>query len=276
MTLSPLPTTASALAALFAMLWMSPGALLAAPSVSFDDALVTDRPDAAESSQTVGKLRVQIETGVDLESTSSSDAKRRSLRIPTKLRLGLIDALEIHLESDTFAYDTLELGATSRSETGATDLDLGMKWHIADGGGWAPSLGLLVAVSLPLGAEAFTDDIYALSPTLAAEWELFADVGLGTNLGVTTPLTGRDGHDDSLRFAAAIGRSWDPLSERLGSFIEVFGETPLRGEGDPEVYIDGGFTYLLTPELQLDLNARIGLTKAAADVGGGLGLAARF
>lgn len=273
----------SALLGLASLLALAPALLAAEAPSRYDDALVTDRPDAAESSRTVGKLRVQVETGIDVEVSSlgaggagSGAGDRRSLRVPTKLRLGLIDALEIHVESGAFAYDSVEVGGGSTSETGLPDLDLGAKWHITEGGGWIPSLGLLVAASMPIGGEAFTEDIYALSPTLIADWELGAGVGLGTNLGITSPLTDRGSHDDSLRFAVAFGRSWDPLSERLGSYIEVFGETRGGGKEDPEMYIDGGFTFLVTPDLQLDVNARVGVTEPAADVGGGLGLSARF
>jgi hypothetical protein len=66
------------------------------------------------------------------------------------------------------------------------------------------------------------------------------------------------------------------LAERTRSFVEYFGlyYDGLAGDG-PEHYLDGGFTYLVNNDLQLDLRAGKGLSDAADDFFTGVGLSVR-
>jgi hypothetical protein len=61
------------------------------------------------------------------------------------------------------------------------------------------------------------------------------------------------------------------LSDELGTFIEFFGETP-TGKGKPVNFVDGGFTYALADNLQVDILGGVGISEAADDwfVGAGL------
>lgn len=242
---------------------------LLVPNAALADEIVTDRPDVAESSETVGAGRVQVETAGDVESARRDGQRTTTWRTPTKLRLGLSQSFELHLETDGFAHD--RTGGADLAETGMSDLDVGFKVHLLDGGGAWPSTGLLLALTLPIGSGAFTSDTYTLLPTLAMDWELTRAWGLGINVGVTAPLDNRDEQSDTLRWAVAIGRSWAPLVDSLRTYIEAFGEHGFGGDFS-SVAIDGGFAWLVTPLLQLDLTMRVGLTNDAPDVGGALGL----
>lgn len=133
------------------------------------------------------------------------------------------------------------------------------------------STGFLLSTGLPVGSEQFTLDHYTLSATLATDWDLGADWALGANPGHTAALSERPENPDTLRFAAAVWRSWAPLIEPLGSFAESAGEVPLDGS-ESALILHGGFAYLLTPLLQLDLSVQGGLPAAAPDLGAGLGV----
>jgi hypothetical protein len=243
---------------------------LSLPTVAAaDDTIVTDRPDVAESSETVGAWRVQVETAGDVETTHRDGRRLTGWRTPTKLRLGLGASFELHFETDGFAHD--RQGGTDLAETGMADLDVGFKIHLLAGDGAWPSLGLLAALTLPIGSGPFSSDTYALSPTLALDWELSAAWGLGVNVGVTAALDNRDEQPDTLRWAVAIGRSWAPLLRSLRTYVEIFGEQGVGGDLNA-IAVDGGFAWLVTPLLQLDLTMRVGLTNDAPDVGGALGL----
>ena len=63
-------------------------------------------------------------------------------------------------------------------------------------------------------------------------------------------------------------------SERLGSFIEFFGEAPASANGSPANSINGGGTYRIRNHVQLDLYAGLGLSDAADDwfVGSGVSI----
>jgi hypothetical protein len=230
----------------------------------------------AESSETVGAWRFQIETGVAYETDREAGSRLHSLRFPTKLRLGVLRPLEVHLEGDGVSH---QWGRTptgeSVSETGFSDVEGGFKAHVVDQQGALPSTGFLLSVALPLGSDPFSGDYYALSPTLATDWDVGSHWSAGANVGATLALTDRTANPDTLRFAAAVWRSWAPLTEALGSFAELAGEVPLDGPGI-ELFAHAGGAYLVTPLLQLDLSVAVGITTAAPDLGVGLGVSGKI
>lgn len=275
--------TAPAVVLLWIALFEAQSATAAAPTTSpqpapgeaaEQDTIVTDRPDVAESSQTVGSRRLQLELGLDLETDKRNGRRQTDFRTPIKVRFGLLDRFELHLESDGIGYSSSS--AANEDEAGVADLDIGCKLHLRGQDGWLPSTGLLLAITLPVGADAVSpDDAFSLSPTLAADWDLAAEWSLAINVGPTVALSRRNDTDDSVRYALAVGRSWVPLMATLGSYLELFGETALD-DGQTALAVDGGFTWRVRANLQLDLTARVGLTKSAPDAGGALGFSIKF
>ncbi len=247
------------------------GTLGASRWAAADDEIVTDRPDVAESSETVGKLRLQVETGADIETTKVGDGRTTALRLPTKVRFGLLDRWEIHVESGWLSHDRVSGGGASASDTGLDDVGVGTKVHFLDGGGLVPSMGTLLTRTVPVGSDGHSGEAFALSPTVAADWALTDAWGVASNVGLTIALSERDLAADTFRFALGVGRSWAPLTDRVRTYLEIFGETVLDG-GATALSVDGGFTVLLRPQLQLDLSVRAGLTDEAPDLGGGLGV----
>ena len=76
-------------------------ALLAPLSaIAADDGIVTDRPDFVESSNVVGRGRFQIETSVLAERDKSDGVRARTYSMPTLLRYGVGDVLELRVETD--------------------------------------------------------------------------------------------------------------------------------------------------------------------------------
>ena len=237
--------------------------------------IITDRPDVAEAPQTVGLLRFQVEMGVDTsnsrETVGDTTHNTFGLSTPTKLRFGIHERIELHIESDGFVL--ANEGRDQTNQTGVADLDFGGKVAILDGDGAIPALGVLLAYTAPTGSDPFSGVHHCLSPTLAAGWALSDAFALSANLGVTTMLSGRDSNPDTLRYAAALGII---ATQALSFFVEQFGEVSLV-DGEAALSADGGVLYLLTPDLQLDLNVRVGLNNAAPDdVGGGFGVSVRF
>lgn len=242
-----------------------------------EEPLVTDRPDVAEASETVGAGRFQLELGSSITSSQDSDGRRAvSLSTPLKLRFGVTRQLEFHLETAGLDQQWSEDGSGQMvSSSGFTSPDLGFKVHLLQGGTWLPSTGLLVALTLPGRDAVGQRQFVALSPTLALDWELPAALELGLNLGVTASLASKAADRQHLgRFALAVGRSWAPLTERLRTYVELFGQLPFEGD-DNELCLDGGFAWLLSPNMQLDLTVAAGLTESAPDFGFGLGFSFR-
>jgi len=262
-----LRVAALALAALAALAGSARPAAAAFPS---------DRPGAAETAWTVGTYRLQLETGLELQVDDLAGVDVLRLLLPTKLRFGLVDAIEIHIESDALVWERLSPpGGAASSRTMRADLDFGAKVHALDGDGWVPAVALLVSVTAPTGSPRVTADAWLVSPTFAVEWTLPLEIGVLVNAGFTTPVTERDTTDDVARYALSIGRSFAPVAPWLAGFVQVFGATPLDGE-DTEAMVGGGFTFAVHELVQLDLYANGGLTEPAPTFAGGLGLSFRL
>jgi hypothetical protein len=77
-----------------------------------------------------------------------------------------------------------------------------------------------------------------------------------------------------------FAQSWTiaySLSDRLGAYTEWFGLMPSgAATAKPEHYFNGGFTYLLSDNMQFDIRAGAGLNGAADDYFVGSGLSIRF
>jgi hypothetical protein len=74
-------------------------------------------------------------------------------------------------------------------------------------------------------------------------------------------------------YTATVGMS---LTERLSMYVELFGEVPLSATGGPMHYADGGFTFLVRDNLQLDLEGGVGLNDSSSDWFIGMGVSVRF
>lgn len=250
--------------------------LLASPELAaqpeFERELTTDRPDVAESAWTVGTYRLQLETGVELQTDTVQGVDLLWLTLPTKLRFGVVEAIEIHLETDMFVW---ERRSATRSDLRGADLDFGFKIHAIDGEGWVPATALLVSITAPVGDDRVSANAWLVSPTFALEWDLPLELGLAVNLGFTAPLTERERTDDVVRYALALGRSLTPVADWLGVFVQVFGETTLDGD-ETEAGAGGGFTFLVHEQVQLDIYANAGLTDSSPAFTGGAGLAFRL
>ena len=66
------------------------------------------------------------------------------------------------------------------------------------------------------------------------------------------------------------------VSDRVGAFVEVFGDIPLNANGGPKNSLDGGLTYLLRDNLQLDAAVGVGISDDADNWFVGLGITVRF
>ncbi len=236
--------------------------------------LVTDRPDQTESAAVVPRGFAQLELGglysVDKPGT---DPRVRAFNLGgALLRYGLADPVEFRLG---FAGWTEVRQTQVPTTEGMGDINVGFKARLATGEDGGPALALVGIMTVPTGREGFR----ALGPDpvlkLAVAHDLGNGFGLGYNVGAAlTRLESPAGMrttEGSLLWTVALGRS---LFDRLGAFVEGYGTAGL-GDGIPSwTALDAGLTFALTPTLQLDTSAGVGLGDAAADwfVSGGLSL----
>lgn len=226
-------------------------------------AIVADRPGFSASPETVPRGRLQIEGGYQFTADRHVDSHALPLLL---VRAGINEGIELRgswdgsswtEDSDGFKFET-------------SDMSLGIKVHLVDQSRFLPALGLLASLSLPTGAGSSTSD--SVDPSAG----VLASYGRGSGAGIFwTVLTSSTTGDDGRVFEAtnAIEISL-PISARLGSYLEYAGFFQ-NGDG-PTHSMDGGLTYLVTDNLQADINGGCGINGRADDCFLGTGFALRF
>jgi hypothetical protein len=167
------------------------------------------------------------------------------------VRIGLGGRTELRVGWDGWVeeeIDSLHPRGVDRSVSGIGDGELGAKVKLREESGALPEMAILGGISLPVGDDELTSDEYDPSVRLAFAHTLSDWVGLSYNLGAERFTEG----DTFTRYlyTVALGGAF---TDRLGGFVEVFGEKPESGAlGGTQVSLDGGVTYLVRPNLQLD------------------------
>lgn len=246
------------------------------PAHAGEDSIATDRPDFVESSDVVGKGRVQIETGFSAERSKADGASSRMSVTPTLLRLGFNEVLEVRVETDGATRSSVSDASGTQRTSGTSDASLGLKWHMQDGdeATGKPGVAWLLHVDIDSGSGAYRGQ--GLRPSLrgVAEWELPHGVSVGVMPGIAF-----DKNDDGKRFAAGIfavtvGKEWAPTWR---TFVELSGQQlASKKNGGNVVTVDAGVTHLITDSLQVDFSVSRGLAADSPDFQWGVGLSIRF
>lgn len=239
-------------------------------------AIVTDRPDYVESSDVVGRGRVQIETSALYERNRAAGVKDRVVSTPTLLRVGAGDAWELRVETDgrMVLHSTDTATGAKSTQTGYADASLGVKWHVHDAAGTRPSVGILAHVDLDSGSKAFRGDGLRPSLRASAEWELPHDLALGVMPGIAYDKDAAGERFVGASFGIVLGKAW---TERFRTFVEIAAPQIARSKhGGSVVTLDLGAAYLLSDSLQVDTALLRGLNDNTADIAWTIGLSARF
>lgn len=226
--------------------------------------LITDRPDFTESPQTVPSGRVQVETGATVERVADS---RRATYGEVLVRVAAGRGAELRIGIPS--YVAVREGGRA---AGLDDGFLGAKLVLLRSAK-AP-LALLVGTTLPTGAAEVAERRYQPDAVLSTAFELSGTAGLGVNVGAGRPT------DAGTRFTQLFGSGslGVELSERVGAFAEVFAFNRTRPGGRNQQFVDGGVTYGLSPDLQLDGRVGVGIANGAGgqDWFYGIGVTRRF
>lgn len=218
--------------------------------------LITDRPDATESPNTVGQGALQIETGGFYERFEDQNIKFENyVYNTTLLRYGLLNNLELRVgwnfvESRTRTEDA---GLNSTS-SGLEPLLLGFKTNIAHEDGVFPEIGLLGHLYLPYTAS----DDYRPETTGADFRFSFAHTlsessVLSYNLGAAW---GNDSAEIAYIYTLSFGKS---ITENIGAYVELYGDFPENSSANH--LWDAGLTYLINSNIQLDATVGSSITQ---------------
>lgn len=252
---------------------MKKGLLLMVAFASFvaSAQIETDRPDFAESPNTVPKRALQIETGFVLENDQldnlGGSLEYQNLTLNTTLlRWGILDQLELRFNwankrNEATQKQLIQGGQDSTSSSiqrGFATSFVGFKTNLYKTD--KISIGFLGHLYIP---ELSSGDFKVDNQKVASEL-LFP---------VSYQITERFG------IAAQYGINWDGLSpnptsgytlafgyaitDQLNCYIEPYGF--LTNNGEELHHVNGGFTYLVNDNFQLDLTGGFGLNDEAPD-----------
>jgi hypothetical protein len=236
----------------------------------------TDRPDKTESPYTVDAGRFQLETDLVAYTHDSRDGvTTRSFDvIPFNFKIGLTSATDIQFVYGAFTHIRASGGGTSETDSGASDLVIRLKHNIWGNDGGTTALGIMPFVKVPTNTmSSLNDDVEG-----GVIVPLAVDLGRGMGLGLMTEidiLKSENGSGYEPSFINSATLSFE-LTQRLGMYVEAFVERSTESGAETVVTIDGGVTYAVTDNLQLDAGANVGVTEAADDLNVFVGLSRRF
>ncbi|MEO6276902.1 transporter [Roseateles sp.] len=238
--------------------------LTACVAAHADEAISPDRPDFTNGPDVMAAGRFQVEAS----GAWQRDGRTRLRSTPVLWRLGIGHDLELRLDSDG------ALRQRGPDASGRGDLGVGFKWQMQDGDESKPGLGWLFEMKTPTGSGPFKG--HGLRPALSflAQWELPADLSLGTMAGLVT-----DRNDADQRYTAAVLSTslGIPLGEKLHGFAEIAGQQLASARNGGKVVTAGtGLAWQLTDDAQLDTAVFRGLNRSTPDWAWTVGLSLRF
>ena len=241
-----------------------------------DEPLVSDRPDFTEASTTVGRGVAQVELGYTFFSNSDSGETTRTHTFPEMLwRIGMFaEWFEFRIAYTAASMDTAAPPLPPLTVNGSFDLYLGAKLGLTPQEGILPEMALVPQMRVPTGSSEFTAGIVLPGVNWLYGWDITEELSFGGSTQANRFVD--DLGDVYLEMAQSftLGVS---LTENLGMYTEWFVLIPSGSLiSRTQHYLDGGFTYSVTNDLQLDVRAGVGLSDGSEDYFVGTGLVRRF
>ncbi|HVE72177.1 MAG TPA: transporter [Thermoanaerobaculia bacterium] len=192
------------------------------------EAIVADRPGFADGAATVGTGVFQVEAGLSVDRQGDE-----SVTVPTLLRFGLGNRLELRIESDLVG---LHDGDADVAPIGA-----GVKLRLTEG---AMPLSLIAKVQPPSGEGDLGTDGFEGEARLVSDIDLGADFSLTPNVGFSVV------EGDGARAIFAV-----TLEKQLGNALPFVDVELTAGDGETSAIADAGVAWIVGRNLQLDVSA---------------------
>lgn len=228
------------------------------------DVLIPDRPGFTNGSDTVVPGRVQVESGFARTKGSADSGGGQATDGPqTLVRAGLNPKLELRVILPDYIWP-------SGGQSGFGDGGVGVRYKFYQSKNGNTKVSLTPILSIPVRSAVTTsghfDPILSLNgqTTSGSRWSLSSNVILAF-----PTITGRRVTDFTV-----TGQVNYQVTSPLSLFADIYDDLP-RG-GPPSSIGDGGLTYRLTSNLQLDLETGRGLGGAAPVQFYGGGVSVRF
>ena len=222
--------------------------------------LQPNRPGQADPPTVLAPGVAQIEGGLTFERQTEGEPDTDSLTVPEiELRLGVHTRLEFQLSAAGLVEEWYR---GDESRTGGSDLELDARVRLFEQDGWCPATAVEFGLSFPTGSDFATSDDVDPEGEILYAWDFAERWNLNGNFDFASESQGED--DSSRHFVfrpeLALGLT---ITDRIGGFVEYYGV--IEEKAADQHSVDGGFTLLLSDDLQLDVSAGAGLNDAAPD-----------
>lgn len=234
-----------------------------------DSSLTTDRPDFTESTSTIPRGHFQIEGGTTLNRVEDADSTSFGELL---VRIGMGDAWELRLGAGSYS----RVETPDDTVSGLDDPTVGVKIRFTEDAEQLapgqPAASLILLTSVPEGDEELTADAWVPQSKLALGWSLTERFSLSSNLIYTYAV---DAGERFHQLGASLSGGLS-VTDRVGAYLEWFGFSEETEDGPSTHYVNGGVTYLIHSDLQVDARVGTGLNDADPDWFVGIGGGIRF
>lgn len=209
----------------------------------------TDRPDQTECPFIVPEKYFQVENGFGI---IYNDRLHKDYTYPsTLIKYGVTKNFDLRLITGV-----INTRLEEERVTGVPPLTIGFKVNIFEEHGIIPMTSFIGQLTFPtLASSKYKATYYAPSFRFTMQHTLSKRVALGYNLGA---LWNGESPEPIFLYTLTSGIS---LSEKIGSYVEVYGFAPQHGT--PQHNVDAGFSYLLTQDILFDISAGYRITHDA-------------
>jgi len=226
------------------------------------DAPPFDRPGIAFSTATLPAGTFMWEQGApDVETSSQSDDAETTYGVGSRFRAALTDSVEVQVATSFFDVSRWHAAGKTETADGRGDASVALKAALPSANerfSWAT----LATVTSANGANRFTNG--------STSYDLGATVGYQLSDSMNTGLFVDVGHLDGATNVQVSPNLNVGLTRTLGAFVEA--GAVFADHGTSDVVAGGGFTWMVTPAVQLDASADFGLTSQSPKVVAGLGV----
>lgn len=238
--------------------------------------MATDRPDKTESPYTVDAGRIQVETDLVAYTRDERDGiTTRALEIaPLNLKIGLTADTDLQLIYGAWSDTRTSSNRSVETDRGFGDVTVRIKHNIWGNEEGITALAVMPFLKLPANDLASLNDHVegGIIVPLAIDLGHGAGFGLMTEIDILRRESGT-GYEPTFINSATVSFE---LTRRLGMYVEAYVERSAERGAETIVTLDGGMTFAVTDNLQLDAGVNIGVTDAADDLNLFAGMSQRF
>lgn len=238
------------------------------PSLSFAVAvepIQPDRPGFSTGTYTVEPGVAQLEMGFQSDYGNNNGDPDTFTAPLVNVRIGLTPTTELNILVDGWSRERTNSG----SVTSSSDMLVGVKHRLITAEQY--NISLLGYVSLPTGS---APDAGKLTPFLGLLWDYELSQSISA-FGTLQFVSFVEGGQRSNNFQPAVGLSF-LHTDKLSTYIEYYRDMSLNINTARDIdMFDGGVAYLLTDNIQLDVNFGVSIDRYSSDFFGA-GFAIRF